>query len=492
MPHYGFTPARVRSPQMSWAADCLRCDLARPSDELLVLAGIVSHASVFEAWVEDATLMLRLSHSDCEYPEVIQRLARWHVEAARAVLQEVLARPDALSAELLADPDRHLLIGVREVGYYDFIGIYSSQGVLPRTALPEVFRGQGCLVHLREDGERGHPVTLAISDYSTPTGLEDALQGLFGLLSGVQATADEWPVSFRVDERRLDQRHVFSFANAALRLARSALDAGRRRIEALPVKGQPSIFTPEDDEARDSLLAELVAGAAIDVVVGSGRHDWACSVGGEPVAGHIVDRLLKARWLESAERGWLERTSFTLSKYATPTPRALAPRDHAVSFDAFQSWCRFRRHPDDGSVECAHPRKYDESRCGCHGCPLTTPVHKDEIDQFADDPVFGWCESSEIDVLVVADDVRTERSRAWQAAGERRIEAVVQLVAGAYVNYSAPYLCDTAMAKAAREAVDAGYLEVVEETPLGPIVGLGAMLKTRYDQALAARAGVGA
>lgn len=492
MPYYGFTPVLARPPRMSWASDCLRCDLARSADELRVVAGIVSHAGVFEAWVEDATLMLRLSDPDRDYPEVVQRLARWHIEAARASLREALATPDPIAADLLADPGRAIPIVLREVGFYDFVGVFPIEGKRAREALPEAFRGQGCLVHLREEGEHDHPVTFAISDYTTPTGLVDAVLGLFGLLSGVSPSPGDWPVRLKVDGRRLDERNVFSFANAALRLARTALDAGRRRIEDLPVKGQRSIFTPEDDDARDALLAEVVAGATIDVVVGSGRNDWACSVDGEPVAGHIVDRLLKANWLESAERGWRERTSYTLSKHAEPTPRSLAPRDHAVSFDAFQSWCRFRRHTDDGSRECAHPGKYDESRCDCHGCPLTTPVHKDEVDYYADDPAFAWRDSSEIDVMVTADDVRTERSRAWKAAGERRIEAVVHLVAGAYVNYSAPYLCDSATAKAAREAVGAGYLEVVEETPLGPIVGLGAMLKSRYDEALAARAARGA
>lgn len=492
MPSYGFSPARARSPRTSWAADCLRCDLARPADELLVLAAIVSHAAIFEAWVDDAVLMLRPHHSECDYPEVIERLARWHVDAARTALREVLEAPDVFAADLLAAPDRPLPIEIREVGFYDFADVYSKGATQPRKALPEAFLGQGCLVHLREDGGHDHPVTFAIPDWSTPTGLEEAVLGLFGMISGVSATPGRWPVRMLVDGRRLDERRVFSFANAALRLARSVLAVGKRRIEDLPVKGQPSIFTPEDDDARDVLLAQVVAGATIDAMFECDGDEWAYSVGGEPVARHIFDRVAKARWLECTDRGGGERTSFKLWKYAKPTPRKLAPRDYAVSFDAFQSWCRFRRHTDDGSRECAHPAKNDESRCDCHGCPLASPVHKDEIDWFADDPVFAWCDSSEIDVQVTADDVRTERSQAWQAAGKRRIEAVVHLVAGAYVNYSAPYLCDSATTKAAREAVGAGYLEVVEETPLGPVVGLGAMLKSRYDEALAARAARGA
>ena len=57
----------------------------------------------------------------------------------------------------------------------------------------------------------------------------------------------------------------------------------------------------------------------------------------------------------------------------------------------------------------------------------------------------------------------------------------MNLVAGSYLRYNASFICDEALAKAAREAVEQGHLEIVEETTLGPIVRLGAVLKDRCD-----------
>lgn len=467
MPAYGFAQTRGHPPGRSWATDCLRCDLARPADELKVLAAIVSAAYVFDAWVIDAALHLRLHSGDCDAPEVVERLARWHVDAARAALAQVLSAPDPLSASLLASPrtwpDAVQLELHRTPDRYD---------------VPEGYGGEACFVHVEDEG--GLPVSWYIHDYTTPRGLPEAVAGMVGLLCGRSAQTEEWPLRISVERRHFDFNTAWNFANAALRMAKAALAAGKARIKALPAKGEPSMFTPEDNDARDILLAAVVVGASVDVVVPENRDGWICTLQGEPVPEYLVRRLLSARWLESTERGWSTATSFVLSGYAPKaTPRQLAPREHAVSFAAFASWCRYKGHTDDAR-ECGHPKKWDADNCGVHGCPLVTPVYRHEVSSADEDPVFGWTDES-LDVMVTADDVRTERSAAWRAAGRQRVEAIVNLVAGSYLRYNASFICDEALAKAAREAVEQGHLEIVEETTLGPIVRLGAVLKDRCD-----------
>ena len=476
MPAYGFVVTSGRPPGRLWSMDCLRCDLARPVDELKVLAGIISHAHVFDAWVRDAALHLRAG--DCDAFEIVERSARWQIEAARSALAQVLAAPDELSAGLLASPRT----------WPDAV-----QWELHRTPhrhdVPEGYGGEACFVHVEHEGVL--PISWHIQERMTPPGLAEGVAGMFGILSGRTAQEEEWPFRFSVERRHFDFNTAWNFANAALRMTKTAIALGRARIQSLPAKGEPSMFTPEDNDARDILLAAVAGGGSIDVVIPEDDDGWICTMQGEPVPEYLVRRLLSARWLESTERGWRSRTSFVLYQHAPKaTPRELAPRDHSVSFAAFASWCRYKGHSDAGK-ECSHSKKYDAYNCGVHGCPLVTPVYRREVSSADDDPVFGWGDDT-LDVMVTADDVRTERSAAWRAAGRQRIEAIVNLVAGSYLRYDAPYLCDEALAKAAREAVEQGHLEIVEETELGPVVALGAVLKARCAEMRAQYPGAGA
>jgi len=273
---------------------------------------------------------------------------------------------------------------------------------------------------------------------------------------------------------------VAATGTVAMNLAHDAILAYKERLESLPVGGQPSSFTEDDNDARDVVLAALAAGGAIDAKGEAGREGRRYALDGIEVPVHVFDRLARADWLQG-DGGYREPSrTYRLAPHATVRPRDIAPRDHSVSFASFSGKCRFRRYDGD---ECANRNKRDPYTCNSHGCPLTTPVYRKEVDYFADDPFFGW--EHERDVQVTADHPGTERSYAWRAAGAQRIDDIVNIAVDAYARYRAGYACSEGEVKAAHEAIALGYLVRTQPESGIVLVALSDELKARVEQAQA-------
>ena len=415
-----------------------RCGLARPAAELTALACLVKHGNVLRAWVKDAVLYVEDDETGGE------RLARWHVELARSVLAEALAKaPDLLAegdllriptvAETWDEPLRRDYNGYcysrkpLAVGYRGLDYVLPSGGADMAALVAEVAPGRYG-VHLLH--RTSHP-----KDYGGKLAT-----ALFSLLAGrdvVRSTERdargfEGPDDFTLSSAGLPRGEACAIGTVAMRLAERAIPAYEKAMEDLPVEGKPSHFTDEDNDARDVLLEFLAGGAEIRVLREGADGDRRFFLDEVEVPDYLYGRL--SEMLEG-DGDWRTRTpdtAYRLSDRVKLRPRDLRPRDHAVSFLSFSEKCRYRRY--DSGRDCANPDKGNQDDCNLC-CPLVSPVYRKEVGHMHEDAFFGWVD--ERDVEVTADHPGTERSYAWKASNGLRVEAIVNTVAHAYGAYQA-------------------------------------------------------
>ena len=268
---------------------------------------------------------------------------------------------------------------------------------------------------------------------------------------------------------------------AAHRMATDLIAMFKAKMHALPFEGRPSTFLEEDDDARDALAARMAAGATItwERLKDAKYHDrdgnWDYRLDdGEMLSREIVDRLRNTDVIlpEDGKYG----QSHVLVINPKHTTRTLSPRDNAVSFNVFQDYCSYRRHPDDGCGECVNAKNGSYSNyCQSRSCPITTQVYSGEeeshgVRRFHDDPAFDDHQlDTKNDPLITADHRNTERSFAWKAAGRGRIAAVINQVLNAHYSHGAPMLLESHHARSIEDAVQQGYLEIDRRMEIGII-----------------------
>lgn len=278
-------------------------------------------------------------------------------------------------------------------------------------------------------------------------------------------------------------------ATDAADLAEKAWKWGQRqlskKIQELPYGGADSNYEPEFNDERDRALAKIASGAKLAIEFDSSNRRMG-SIDGQSVDPVVVDRLLASRLLEIVGDRFAHRRveprHFELKKGLKLSDRQLRPRNFSVSFRSFETYCPHRRHWSEN--ECLH-KEGSRNCCAASTCPLVEAVYLSDADRHGsvhDEPHFNAYDEN-WDTQVVAIHRNTERSSAFRSAGRQRVEAIVQIAANAYASGIANYLVGDSQKTAAEEAIEAGYLTLVENNQIGIIVTLSpsiiAQIKTR-------------
>ena len=460
-----FKPAdrRIKHPEygMAHSKDHIACDLARPEAELRAIAVLMNVVPWIDgATVQDGVLYLGNDH---KVPYVLQERALHTILAmARATLATGLAEMRKLGLEPAPVPThrkdyqsspRCAYASTRKSGYFD---------MPPSEYCPG-------LVLVEEEGEQlGYFLSYSYHDRETAP-LAAAMLAMTMPEAGVGKVRllsyQEFPVA-------RDVPGIRDMGSAAYRVAKGMTAQIKRQATALQFEGMPSAFTDEDDDARDVLLSQVAAGAKVlrDRIEDADGYDanakWRYALeDGSPLSAEIVERLTKAGLLAPEDGRY--GNSRTLVAADNIPKAALSPRANAVPFQSFQSYCRYRRHPDDGCGECVHKgNRWSDDQCLAEACPILAQVYSAEEGRsferrFDEDPAFNshlLRESGETDPLMVAISRGTERSHAWKAAGQGRVMGVINQVLGAHFAYGTPLLLESFHERAIKEAVSQGWL----------------------------------
>jgi hypothetical protein len=457
---------------MHHGRDFIRCDLARPTAELEAIAVLVSSLPWTEdAMVLDATLYVG---SDYRVPYPLQeRALHGALEVARQVLAEGLAampgeiakpspRPEPSDSTYCSRPSTYVRDenGRTSTKYAMPEGCYQpGMLMVERSGRTEVH----FLVSNSYDGTQKELATPLLAMLAPAAGVEHA---------GRDGYADAY-VRHAVDG-------IEEIGAACVRMAGGMIAAMKDRMRKQQHEGRPSAFTDEDNDARDALLASMAAGATIvrlpreDRDDADSRFDYVLDDGSE-LAAHVVERLLRIDRVVPEDGRWGRSSRLVAAEGITRAD--LTPRADAVSFDMFQSACRFRRHPDDGERECVCPSHNGyNSYCTSEQCPLLDRVYEAECGDLTrpcaieDDPAFEYHDLYERpDPMMRARHPGTKRSYAWKAAGESRMLGVVNQVLGAHFTYGIPMLVEAMHETAVDEAVAKGWLSVDSRNALGSV-----------------------
>lgn len=434
------------------------CDLALPTDMLGIIAHVMSCAPwLDECFVHDAEIHAKLDH---RAPYVLQERALHRLLGiARRIVDEMLAEMKGKEPETVPEAIRQ----ERSSPYHS--GPRASLAHGGQMVMPVGCWKSGFALDHTDEGVFGYFVTTMSHDVKDRKGLATKL------------------LRHLVPEARIGERRAMNYgeilignpvrglrdrAAQCLRAAEAFETLMKRELEALEWGGAPSGFTTEDDDARDALLDRVAAGLRIGRLVRpdagyndvDGNFEYETE-DGETLDPHIVERLVNARLLVPEDGFW--GRSPVLEAAEGITPRQLRPREHTVSFKAFESYCAHRRH--DSGRECANDCNRSDY-CLESVCPLVTQVHRNERDRYAvrfdGDPAFEPEDDWNHDPMVYAIHRNTERSGAWKAAGEEGVRALVDTVLTAKLRYGASHLVEDSLRRHALAAVEAGHLRLVD------------------------------
>lgn len=210
-------------------------------------------------------------------------------------------------------------------------------------------------------------------------------------------------------------------------------------LENLEKQGAPGAFYEEDNDARDLLAEEIVKGkriisqkvpADLENEYDTGRRYF--DEEGEEMPWHIVTRLLNANLLQPENYPFHKREEngnliFTLNeKYKK---KDLNPRSASVNFQDFRGSCRYRQYREDSGSECSH--RNASYNCCATSCPLVNIVYHEEYDSMYhdfEDEMPGDYEDEKFNVIAIHKN--TERSYAWQYASGNVTELLNKLYDG--------------------------------------------------------------
>jgi len=502
--NFELVQAAIPNPQRGYCSktEYARCDLARPAAELRAIAHLMDSLDWVDRAVEhDGALYVQ---TDYRVPWLVQERA---FRAALAIARrEVTATLDVLTTQT---PEK----SVRPTYSAEYVSYHKGASASVRGTrvgdvtycnggtylMPEGHYGPGFAVHPVEDGRlQGYFVTSDRYDRKPET-LAAALLATVLPGAGIGACHE---MSYHEFDLEVDAEALADHAVAAYRAASTMIVKFRRECGQAQWGGKPSVFTDEDDAARDWLLAQVRAGATIDRVrrVGASYNDCdgVCEFtlsDGTPLAHYIVTRLQNSEAV--LPLGYPFDHSRQPDEPLVPlvyNPKLdkelVAPRTRCVPFQAFQSYCAHRRR--DGDRECAHPTGGGDY-CGAGYCPITSQVYAEDVGSygldFRDDPAFDdhdW----ERDSMVRALHRNTERSYAWRAAGEDAVLAIVnQVIHAKYGMGIECHLYGPENMRAVRQGIADGWLVVEQEMPdFGVVVKLSESTIAKVEEQRAARA----
>lgn len=469
-----------------------RCDLALPAGELRAIAGVLDALTWIEQAAEDGgALYIRLSYDKAWLLQ--ERAFHAGLAIARRLVAESLQRlrhddiPTTPKPQYVQD---HPL-------YYR--GAYTSlPGNSGSYVMPEGHYGAGFVMVEDEEGlPRGYFLTSDRYDDKKKPLATALLAALFPAL-GIKT----WQrlKSYGEVEMLVSRDDIEKYGAAAYAEASSLIELARQEVANLQWGGAPSAFLDEDDDARDLLLAGVLAGAAIsrtpreDADYNDVDGTFVFSLPDEAELPHyIVERLINAEVVKPL--GW--PLSIDRDPDAPPAPLVFCPkvdaaalvgRSECVHFQAFQSYCPQRRR--DGDNECVHNLSRS-CRCSEETCPIVTQVYVEDGgswgygNSFEEEPAFDDS-NCQRDTLVRPIHRNTTRSGAWLSAGVQQVEAVVNQVLHALLRFGVEggrHLFGSENDRAARQAIDEGHLILDEEMPgFGIVVRASPSLLAKVEE----------
>ncbi|MFZ3482220.1 hypothetical protein [Sphingomonas sp. 3-13AW] len=474
----------------------IRCDLARPKAELEAIAALMTTV----VWIEDPMVLDATLYISSRYNvpfEFEERALHPLLKIARDVLAEGTA---ALPVELTKpwqrpEPCKDLWCP-RPSAY---VSAPEDPQKLVKYAMPAGCYEPAMLVSEIEGRFVGFFLT---SDrHSRP---EKKLAASLIALSTPEARVEPTPEHVHGDVyvgNPIDG--IEGIGAACLKVAIGTIAAMKDRVRRLLYEGHPSAFLDEDNDARDVLLSLMAEGATLECTPAEDRSDDFFDL--EPYARyrfadgteapyHLVQRLRQAGLVHPADGEWGRSSTFVAADCLRKS--ALQPRSEAVSFDLFQSGCRFRRYPDDGERECSAPNRGGcNADCMAEYCPLLKRVYEAEYgDSFrrfgslVDEPAFEFHHLDQRpDPLMAAIHPNTRRSFAWRNAGSDRMFGIINQVLGSHLTYGVPLLVEALHEAAVDRAVAEGWLAVDDRNALGAVVRVTDKLLGEVDRQREAR-----
>lgn len=459
-------PPQVRNSYHKFA----RCDLARPTGELNCLADLIATRFWNQSFLEHEGAIFFEIDEDIHW-DVQERAFHTVLIHARRALESALAHLRKTKPEPVATP--HFYPGrLPTIGYRTYIR--GGGGYV----MPDGY-GVGFVVdEFEHHGLEGYYLTNSMYDRAD---VEFATM----LLAIHRPDYKIGPCNRRDYQQIAILDHAADLeaqAVAAYHAAQAMRDSFKRSMDELQWKGKPSAFLDEDDDARDLLLAEMIAGGKIhrhqdpapkDLGYDFSKYRYTADDGSQ-IPNHIVSRLLNAFAIDVAIEDDLPDEPSQHNHLPPLTVRAnlkskiLNPRANAVRFEAFQSYCAHRVHDDECYHECDHEKVRSEL-CNERSCPLASQCYREDAPNysllFKDDPAFHDYDDEDFpDPLVRALDPETEKSPAWLAAGQDAALVIVNEAAHAKFRMGIDnYLVETSRVRAARQAIDQGHLNLVQE-----------------------------
>lgn len=448
-----------------------QCDLALPAKELAAIANLLFHVP----WIEGATeyegnLYIKPIY-DVSWAAQ-ERAFHQVLTIARKIVAESINRlnagswPESKRPELSDSGAYCRRCHATIVEYEDNIGTFVSY------EMPEGVYGPGFVVHKHKDGVlRGHFLT---GTYEREKAVLAA-----NLLNIINRN-----VETNVDQRRgfeilvkQDSQELQDCATACMQEAYAIIQQIKSQVEALEHKGDPSVFTTEDNDARDILVDMVMRGAKIEREYQDSSSDYSgdivYTIGDENLPEHIVQRLINANIVEVDDWRLESRKPDEPLRPLVFNPKEKAgqrdERRSTVRFKAFESYCRYRRY--DSDAECAHKDSGYSQICKSGSCPILTPIYKNDVgrygNMFDNDPAFND-NDYEHDPLMRADSPNTEKSYAWKAAGENAVHAVINQVLHSHYKLGVGrHLFGYEHKNAMNKAKELDYLELEEMPGLG-------------------------
>jgi len=494
--------ARIRDQRFGGVheQDWARCDLALPVYEIRAVACVLDTAPWIAQAVElDCALHVRIDHDTLWIAQ--ERSFHAALGIARRLVTDALQHLRTNAPE--PSPEPYLLNAYVSDHRGAMAPLAGGGGTF---LMPEGHYGPGFAIEETEDREiKGYFLSSDRYDDSARPLAAALLGRLFPELriAHWDRLASWGEIDIGADPRTVDalMRHnaLRDHAAACHAMASALIARMRSALEDLQWDGAPSVFTTEDDDARNWLLDRMKTGERIkrtwradaeyDDIDGSFIHTLS---DGTLLAPHIVTRLenagaiLPEGYPFDHHRGPDEDPAPLLLSDRMPRA-ANDPRKDSVPFQAFQSHCAHRRHDYQ---ECVHPTQGGDTCCASV-CPLVTQIYAEDVGRygrgFGDDPAFAT-DDWERDHEVYAIHPNTRRSYAWKASGEQAVLALVNLLVIDTYSLGIPRrLFGSENMRAVRQAIAEGWLVQEEEiTGLGIVARLSERTVAMVDEQVAA------
>ena len=241
--------ARIRTSNDPYGThrEWARCDLARPAGELRVLAGLINSLAWTSGAVEsDGALHIALDH-DLSWL-VQERAFHGILPIARKIMTETL---EILRSEEIPEAYEPQIIN-------EFVLCPRGPHAYPvknlTAVMPEGCYKTGFLVMVENEKP---PVGFYLTSERYSDERRNLATDLLALMfPGYGIKANEGTDRGHVLMDRAPDR-LRDYAAACYVAAYSMIEKFRREVESLEWKGKPSVFTNEDNDARDWLLKDI-------------------------------------------------------------------------------------------------------------------------------------------------------------------------------------------------------------------------------------------